>query len=142
MTLIDKAWTPNEIGDLKSDVEKLRIRVKADMPTEEINRLHIEVLMFASSLTWPIAQARFYEAKMLKEFRHAQTTAFLLAEGSDRKRDAEAKRNAEARVAESKFQEAEVSRKLLEDVKSDLEKIHYALKATLTDKVEERKYNY
>lgn len=140
--MIKKDWEPKELGDLKEQVEKLKIQIKPDLPTEEIIRLQLEVLMFATSLSWPIAQARFYEAKMLKEFRHAQTTAFLLAEGSDRKRDAESKRNSEARVAETKFQEAEVIRKLLEDTKEDLVALHYGLRATLKDKTEEKKYGY
>lgn len=142
MTLLVKDWTPSDVGDLKSDVEKLKIRIKPDMLVEEIVRMQMEVLMFASGLTWPIAQARFYEAKMQGEKIREQTRAFLSAEGSDRKRDAEAKAAASVRVAESKAWEAEVSRKLLEDIKEDLTMMHYALKSMLNDKTQEKKYGY
>lgn len=139
--LIDREWTPKEVVDLKSQVDKLKIQIKADLPADEIIRMQLEVLLFASSLTWPVNQARFYEAKMQSDRNRAFTTAFLTTIGSDRKRDAEAKAAGEVRVAEAKAHEGEVYRKLLEDTKEDFLKIHYALRAMLKDRVEERKWD-
>lgn len=139
--LIDKTWSPKMLGDLKTDVENLKIQIRPDLTNEEIVRMQLEVLVFASNLTWPINQSRFYEAKMAREKNRAYTTSFLSADGSDRKRDADAKSSGEVRVAEALAHEAEVYRKLLEDLKEDMLKLHYSLRATLKDQTEERKYN-
>lgn len=138
--MIDREWTPKEIAGLKDEVTKLRVQIKADLPADEIVRMQLEVLMFASGLTWPVNQARFYEAKMQSDRNRAFTRAFLVAVGSDRKRDADAKADGDVRVAEAKAHEGEVYRKLLEDTKEDFLKIHYALRAMLKDKVEDRKW--
>jgi len=138
--MIDREWTPKEVAGLKDQVAKLKIKIKADLPVDEIIRMQLEVLMFASDLTWPINQARFYEAKMASDKNRAFTRAFLTTTGSDRKRDAEAKADGDVRVAEAKAHEGEVYRKLLEDTKEDFLKIHYALRAMLKDKTEDRKW--
>lgn len=138
--MIDREWTPKEVAGLKDEVDKLKIKIKADLPVDEIVRMQLEVLMFASSLTWPINQARFYEAKMASDKNRAFTKAFLMAVGSDRKRDADAKADGDVRVAEAKAHEGEVYRKLLEDTKEDFLKIHYALRAMLKDKTEEKRW--
>lgn len=138
--MIDREWTPKEIAGLKDEVTKLRIKIKADLPADEIIRMQLEVLMFASNLTWPVNQARFYEAKMQSDRNRAFTTAFLTTTGSDRKRDAEAKSSGDVRVAEAKAHEGEVYRKLLEDTKEDFLKIHYALRAMLKDKTEDKRW--
>ena len=97
--------------------------------------------MFAPGRTWTVKEARLYEARCVGEKNRAYTDAFLTAEGSDRKRDAEAKKAAKVRIAEAKSQEAEVYRKLLEDVKQDFLLIHYSLRAMLRDKTEEKKWD-
>ena len=123
-------------------MDELKIKVKPDMLVDDIIRMQLEVIQFASDLTWTIANARFYEAKLIGEAKGEYTRAFLTAEGSDRKRDAEAKANSKVRIAESKAFEAEVTRKLLEDTKADLVAIHYAAKAMLTDKTAEKRLGY
>ena len=138
--MIDREWTPKEVAGLKDQVTELKVKIKADLPADEIMRMQLEVLLFASSLTWPINQSRFYEAKMSSDRNRAFTTAFLLATGSDRKRDADAKADGDVRVAEAKAHEAEVYRKLLEDTKEDFLKIHYALRAMLKEKTEDRRW--
>lgn len=138
--MIDRDWTPKEVVGLKDQVIQLRIKIKPDLPSDEIVRMQLETLMFASGLTQTINQARFYEAKMQSERSRAFTTAFLTTIGSDRKRDAEAKAAGEVRVAEAKAHESEVYRKLLEDTKEDFLKLHYALRAMLKDKVEDRRW--
>lgn len=138
--MIDREWTPKEIAGLKDQVDKLKIQIKADLPATEIIRMQLEVLLFASNLTWPVNQARFYEAKMQSDRNRAFTTAFLTTVGSDRKRDAEAKASGDVRVAEAKAHEGEVYRKLLEDTKADFIAIHYALKAMLKDKTEDKRW--
>lgn len=140
--MIDREWTPKEVSGLKAQIDALKIRVKPDMPVDEIVRMQLEVLMYASSLTWPINQSRFYEAKMGSDKNRAFTKAFLMAVGSDRKRDADAKADGDVRVAEAKAHEAEVYRKLLEDTKQDFIAIHYALRSMLKDKTEEKKFGY
>ncbi|SRR6266702_4002281 len=140
--LINKDWHPKDLEGFQGKVEELRLKVKPDLPVDEIVRMELEVLMFASSLTWPIAQARFYEAKMQGAAKNEYTRSFLTKEGTDRRRDAEAKASSEVRVAEVKAFEAEVSRKLLEDVKNDFVAIHYALKAMLSEKTSEKKFGY
>lgn len=137
---IDREWTPKEVAGLKDQVEQLKIKIKADLPVEEIVRMQLETLLFASSLTWPVNQARFYEAKMASDKNRAFTKAFLLAVGSDRKRDADAKADGDVRVAEAKAHEAEVYRKLIEDTKQDFIAIHYALRAMLKDRTEDRRW--
>ena len=137
---IDREWTPKEVAGLKDEVEQLKIKIKADLPVEEIVRMQLETLLFASSLTWPVNQARFYEAKMASDKNRAFTKAFLLAVGSDRKRDADAKADGDVRVAEAKAHEAEVYRKLIEDTKQDFIAIHYALRAMLKDRTEDRRW--
>lgn len=139
--MINKEWTPKADSDLAKTVDELKLQVKSDMPVEKIVKMQLEVLMLASSLTTTIANARFYEAKMNAEARSVYTQSFLTAEGSDRKRDATAKATATVRVAESKAFEAEVTRKLIEDYKEDLVAIHYAVRAMLKDRTEERKFN-
>src|SRR5258708_34636358 len=138
--MINKSWSPHDIGNIKSQVEDLKVKVKPNMPVDEIIRMQLELLILASSLTETISSARFYEAKSIGDKNRAYTNAFLLAEGSDRKRDTEAKRNPEYRVAENKSQEAEVYRKLLEDTKQDFLLIHYSLRAMLKDRTEDRKW--
>ena len=137
---INREWTPKEVAGLKDEVEQLKIKIKADLPVEEIVRMQLETLLFASSLTWPVNQARFYEAKMASDKNRAFTKAFLLAVGSDRKRDADAKADGDVRVAEAKAHEAEVYRKLIEDTKQDFIAIHYALRAMLKDRTEDRRW--
>lgn len=138
--MIDREWTPRQIAGLQDQVEKLKLKIKADLPADEIVRMQLEVLLFASNLTGPVNQARFYEAKMQSDRSRAFTTAFLTTVGSDRKRDAEAKASGDVRVAEAKAHEAEVYRKLLEDTKADFIAIHYALKAMLKDKFDDRRW--
>jgi hypothetical protein len=128
------------VKDLQVEVKNLRLKIHPNMPGEEIVRLQLEVLMFASSLTQTVNEARWYETRCSSEKQRAYTNAFLLAEGSDRKRDVEAKRDATVRVAEAKSAEAEVYRKLIEDIKEDYLKIHYALRAQLKDATEDKKY--
>lgn len=140
--MLNKEWTPKADSDLAKMVDDLKLQVKSDMPVEKIVKMQLEVLMLASSLTSTIANARFYEAKMNAEARSVYTQSFLTAEGSDRKRDATAKATASVRVAESKAFEAEVTRKLLEDYRTDLIAIHYSIRAMLRDKTEEKKYGY
>lgn len=140
--MINKQWTPKDDAEISNRVSELRLQVKSDMPVEEITRMQLEVLMLSSSLTTPIANARFYESKMNAEARSAYTQSFLSAEGSDRKRDATAKASSAVRVAESKAFEAEVVRKLLEDYKEDLTALHYSVRSMLKDRTEERKYQY
>lgn len=137
-----KNWSPKDLSDLQTQVADLKILIKADMPSDEIIRMQLEVLLFATNLTQTINQARFYEAKMASDRNREFTKAFLTTIGSDRKRDAEAKANPDVRVAESKAHEAEVYRKLLEDVKQDFIAIHYALRAMLKDRTEEKKFAY
>jgi hypothetical protein len=137
---INRDWHPKEVAGLKDQVEQLKIKIKADLPVEEIVRMQLETLLFASSLTWPVNQARFYEAKMASDKNRAFTKAFLLAVGSDRKRDADAKADGDVRVAEAKAHEAEVYRKLIEDTKQDFIAIHYALRAMLKDRTEDRRW--
>lgn len=139
--MIDKNWSPRDITNLQTQVTDLKVQVKADMPADEIIRMQLEVLLFASGLTQTINQARFYEAKMTSERNREFTRAFLSTIGSDRKRDAEAKSNPDVRVAESKAHEAEVYRKLLEDTKQDFLLIHYSLRAMLKDKTEEKRWD-
>ena len=138
--MIDREWTPKDLGDIKEQADKLKIKIRPDMPVDEITRMQLEVLAFATGLTWPINQSRFYEAKMSRDKNRAYTQAFLSVEGSDRKRDAEAKMSGDVRMAEVKAHEAEVYRKLLEDMKEDFLKLHYSLRAMLKDKTEERRY--
>jgi flagellar biosynthesis regulator FlaF len=138
--VIDREWSPKKLGDIKEQVEKLKLQIRPDLTTDEIVRMQLEVLVFASGLTWPINQARFYEAKMARDKNRAYTSVFLSAEGSDRRRDADAKASSEVRVAEALAHEAEVYRKLLEDLKEDMLKLHYSLRATLKDHTDERKY--
>lgn len=140
--MIDKEWTPKTDPNLRKKVNDLKLRVKPDMPIDDIIVMQLELLQFSSTLTWTIADARFYEAKTVAEAKGEYTRAFLTAEGSDRKRDAEAKANPQVRVAESKAFEAEVTRKLLEDAKADLVAIHYAVRAMLTDRTAEKKLGY
>lgn len=138
--MLNQDWAPSSVKDLEGEVKKLRAKITTNLPLDEIVRLQLEVLMFASSLTQTVNEARWYETKCASEKNRAYTDAFLIAEGSDRKRDAEAKRNAKVRIAEAKSAEAEVYRKLLEDVKEDYLKIHYALRAQLKDATEEKKF--
>lgn len=140
--MIDKDWGPKDDPELTKKVQELKLQIKPDLPVDEIVRMQLEVLMFASNLTWTIAQARFFEAKKNAEVRSAYTESFLKTEGSDRKRDASAKAASPVRVAESKAFEAEVTRKLLEDYKTDLVAIHYALKTMLAAKTQEVKLGY
>ena len=137
---INREWSPKEVAGLKDEVEQLKIKIRADLTSDEIVKMQLETLLFASSLTWPVNQARFYEAKMSSDKNRAFTKAFLMAVGSDRKRDADAKADGDVRVAEAKAHEAEVYRKLLEDTKQDFIAIHYALRATLKDRTEDRKW--
>lgn len=139
--MIDREWTPRDLGDdFKRKIDALKFKIKADMPADEIVRMQLEVLMYASSLTWPINQARFYEAKMGSDKNRAFTKAFLMAVGSDRKRDADAKADGDVRVAEAKAHEAEVYRRLLEDTKADFIAIHYSLRAMLKEKGDDRRW--
>lgn len=138
--MIDRDWSPKKLGDIKGEVEKLKLQIRPDLTTDEVVRMQVEVLVFATNLTWPIAQSRFYEAKMARDKNRAYTQVFLTAEGSDRRRDADAKASSEMRVAEAMAHEAEVYRKLLEDLKEDMLKLHYSLRATLKDQTEERRY--
>jgi hypothetical protein len=140
--MLNPNWAPTDLKDIQSEVAKLRVQVKSDLPVDEVIRMQLEVLMFASGLTQTVNEARWYEAKCVGESKRAYTDAFLLSEGSDRKRDAEAKKAGPVRIAEAKSQEAEVYRKLLEDTKQDFIAIHYALRAMLRDKTEEKKYGY
>jgi hypothetical protein len=140
--MLNKDWKPENVQDLKGQVEALKIKIKPELPAEEVTRMQLEVLSFASGLTWPVNESRLYETRCIGEKNRAFTNAFLTAEGSDRKRDAEAKSDSKYRIAEVKAQEAEIYRKLLEDVKQDFIAIHYALRAMLKDKTEEKKYGY
>jgi len=137
---INREWSPKEVAGLKDEVEQLKIKIRADLTSDEIVKMQLETLLFASSLTWPVNQARFYEAKMSSDKNRAFTKAFLMAVGSDRKRDADAKADGDVRVAEAKAHEAEVYRKLLEDVKADFIAIHYALKAMLRESTESKRW--
>ena len=139
--MLSPNWSPDKIGDLQKQVQDLKVKVKPGLPVDEIVRMQLEVLMFASGLTWTINEARFYEARCIGEMKRAYTDAFLTADGSDRKRDAEAKKAGKVRLAEAKSQEAEVYRKLLEDVKQDFLLIHYSLRAMLRDKTEEKRWD-
>jgi hypothetical protein len=138
--MLNPDWKPSDVRDLQEEVKKFRVKIKPNLPLDEILRLQLEVLMFASSLTQTVNEARWYETKCSSEKSRAYTDAFLLAEGSDRKRDAEAKRDQKVRIAEVKSAEAEVYRKLLEDTKEDYLKLHYALRAQLKDATEEKKF--
>ena len=139
---INREWSPKEVAGLKDEVEQLKIKIRADLTSDEIVKMQLETLLFASSLTWPVNQARFYEAKMSSDKNRAFTKAFLMAVGSDRKRDADAKADGDVRVAEAKAHEAEVYRKLLEDVKADFIAIHYALKSVLASHVQDQRVGY
>src|SRR5690348_6878631 len=112
--MLNPDWKPSDVRDLQEEVKRFRVKIKPNLPLDEILRLQLEVLMFASSLTQTVNEARWYETKCASEKSRAYTDAFLLAEGSDRKRDAEAKRDQKVRIAEVKSAEAEVYRKLLE----------------------------
>ena len=138
--MLNQDWKPSNVADLQEEVRQLRGKIKNNLPPEEIVRLQLDVLMFASSLTQTVNEARWYETRCASEKNRAYTDAFLLAEGSDRKRDAEAKRDQKVRIAEAKSAEAEVYRKLIEDTKEDYLKIHYALRAQLKDATEDKKY--
>lgn len=137
--MLNKDWNPNEVVGLQDEVKKLKLKISPNLPLDEVLRLQLEVLMFASSLTQTVNEARWYETRCSSETKRAYTDAFLLAEGSDRKRDAEAKKDYKVRVAEAKSAEAEVYRKLIEDVKEDYLKIHYALRAQLKQATEDYK---
>lgn len=138
--MLNKNWSVKDVGSLQTQIADLKVQIKADIPLDEAIRMQLEVLLFATSLTETINHARFYEAKMSAERNREFTKAFLSTIGSDRKRDAEAKASPDVRVAESKAYEAEVYRKLLEDIKADFLLIHYSLRAILRDKTEEKRW--
>lgn len=129
-------------SDLRTQWETLRIRINPDVSPEEAARLQLEVLMFASEITWPVNQARLEEKRAAAEARREFTDAFILSsESSDRKREAVAKSTTAVRIAEAKFDSAEAYRKLLEDLRDDVKMAHYALRAVAKIVTEDRFLN-
>lgn len=117
---------------------EIRVKIGPNTTPEEATKLQLQVLQFATELTWPVNQARLLERQAEVEHKRAITNAFLNAEGSDRKRDATAKSDRDARIAEVKYVEAEAYRKLLEDLRDDGKMTHYALRAVMKNNVDDK----
>lgn len=140
--MIDSDWSPDKVEGLRNKWESLRLQITPDMTSDNIMKMQLEVVQFASELTWPLNQSRLYEKRSQAEGKRAYTTAYLSrpSEESDRRRDTNAKADVKVRIAEAKSDEAEVYRKLLEDFKEDAVRLHYALRAMMKDQAEERRF--
>ena len=122
------------IETLRQKCDELKLKIHPNLTVDEISRMQLETLNFASSLTWPIYKARLREFRSQADARAAYTRKFLLSlETSDRKKEADAKSNDEVREEEEIAFSAEAERKLIEDLKEDFKTLHYSLRAMLKD---------
>lgn len=138
--MIDFGWTPDRATSISRTWESIQAKAKSNMTVDEAIGLQLEFAAFASEITPLVANARMYEKRKVAEAKRAFHTALLLSkEGSDRKKDADAKNATAVRIAEGVADEAEIYRKLLEDMKDDAVRYHYAAKAVMKDSKEENR---